>query len=179
MRLTNREFWTALHGIIFGSLYLLSFTGAFVALWSLREDWITPEGARHAARRLITGSWIMVVLVWLAVIAGTYIIYPWYRAKPPKNLAANQLVQYPKALLLSDKHTADWHEFGMEWKEHIAWFAPILATAVAVVVTRYGHHLANEPAVRRILLAFLAISFFCASVAGFFGAMINKAAPTR
>jgi hypothetical protein len=179
MQLTHREFWTALHGMIFGSLYLLTFTGTFVALWSLRKEWITPEGAQQRCRCLVAGSWIMVILVWLAVIAGTYIIYPWYRAKPPKDLAANALADYPKALLLSDKRTTEWHEFGMEWKEHIAWFAPILATAVAFVITKYRQQLADDPAVRRMLLALLTISFFCASVAGFFGAMINKAAPTR
>lgn len=179
MELTHKELWTALHGMIFGSAYLLAFTGAFVALWGLRAEWVTTEGAERNERRLIAGSWIMAILVWLTVLAGTYIIYPWYRAKPPRDITPAALTNYPKALLLSKPQTADWHEFGMEWKEHIAWFAPILATAAAFVVTRYRQQLASDPQVRRMLLMFFTISFLCASFAGLFGALINKAAPTR
>ena len=68
---------------------------------------------------------------------------------------------------------------GMEWKEHIAWFTPILATAVAFVVTRYGGRLVQEARLRRALLILFSVAFFCAAVAGAFGALINKAAPTR
>jgi hypothetical protein len=37
-----------------------------------------------------------------------------------------------------DPSTADWHTFGMEWKEHVAWIAPILATVAAGLVVYYG-----------------------------------------
>src|SRR6185437_3660163 len=101
---------------------------------------------------------------------------PWYRAKPQPG---SVLSDFPKFLLLSRKQTIEWHEFGMEWKEHIAWFCPILATAVAFVVTRYGRQLAYDVKLRRALLILFSVSFFCAAVAGLFGALINKAAPTR
>jgi hypothetical protein len=43
----------------------------------------------------------------------------------------------------------------MEWKEHIAWIAPLLATAVAftvtVTVTYYGMSLIKHQGVRRSL----------------------------
>ncbi len=32
--------------------------------------------------------------------------------------------------LLASVHLAEWHTFGMEWKEHIAWLSPIFATTV-------------------------------------------------
>jgi hypothetical protein len=89
------------------------------------------------------------------------------------------LAGYPKALLMSKPETEDWHEFGMEWKEHVGWLAPILATAVAVVATRYRQSLAGEPQLRQTMLAFLSAAFFCATVAGFFGAFLNKMAPVR
>jgi hypothetical protein len=59
------------------------------------------------------------------VISGTWIVYPWYREEIPES---------PKSLLLADPDTADWHEFAMEWKEHVAWLAPMFATAAAFIV---------------------------------------------
>jgi hypothetical protein len=112
----------------------------------------------------------------LAVIVGSYVIYPWYRAKPP---AGADLGGYPKYLLMSKPQTTDWHEFGMEWKEHVAWFAPILATAVAFAVARWPRRVLRDGQVRLALSMLLTGCFFCASVAGLLGALINKAAPTR
>src|ERR1700722_15923978 len=131
MHMTSRELWTALHGMVFGAAFLMAFSGGFVGLWGLRADWVSTEGARRAANRLILWTWTMAILAWLTVIVGTYVVYPWYRAKPPAGTPAAALAGYPKNLLIANPQTADWHEFGMEWKEHIAWFTPILATAVA------------------------------------------------
>jgi hypothetical protein len=179
MQMSSREIWTALHGMVLGALFLLAFTGGFVALWDLRSGWVTAEGARRSARRLIAWTWTMAVLAWLTVILGTYVIYPWYRAKPPAGTSGAMLAQYPRSLLLSNPRTADWHEFGMEWKEHLAWLSPILATAVAFVVTRYRRQVASDAAVRRALLVLFGAAFFAAAWAGLLGALINKAAPTR
>jgi len=176
MELTSREFWTAFHGMILGAGFLLAFSGGFFGLWGLRCDLLTDVGVRRLLRQLAIGSWGMAILAWLAVLLGTYMIYPWYRAKPQPG---SVLSDFPKFLLLSRKQTIEWHEFGMEWKEHIAWFCPILATAVAFVVTRYGRQLAYDVKLRRALLILFSVSLFCAAVAGLFGALINKAAPTR
>jgi hypothetical protein len=121
----------------------------------------------------------MALLAWLTVILGTYVIYPWYRAKPPVGTTGARLAEYPKYLLLSSPRTADWHEFGMEWKEHLAWLSPILATAVAFVAWRYRQHLAADLHLRRALLILYGLAFFAAAWAGLLGALINKAAPTR
>ena len=78
---------------------------------------------------------------------------------------------------LADPTKAEWHNFGMEWKEHVAWIAPILATAVAFVVLYYGVRLAREQGMRRVLMALFVLAFAAAAVAGLFGAFINKVAP--
>jgi len=67
----------------------------------------------------------------------------------------------------------------MEWKEHIAWVTPILATAVAYMALRYGRRLAEEPAIRRGMMILFTIAFATAGVAGLFGAFITKVAPIR
>lgn len=87
-------------------------------------------------------------MVWLAVSIGTFVIYPWYRAAPPAAPTHSALAGYPKLLLMSQPQTAGWHEFGMEWKEHIGWLAPILVTSIAVVATRYRRTLTSEPRLR-------------------------------
>ena len=179
MTLTSREFWTALHGMLLGAAFLLAFTGAAVSLWTLRSEWTTSAGRIAGVRCLIVGAGSMALLAWLTVLVGTFVIYPWYRAKPPAGTAPAALASYPKFLLMSSPKTEDWHEFGMEWKEHVGWLAPFLATAVAVVAMRFRRALSSEPYIRQTMLALLTAAFFCATVAGFFGAFINKMAPVR
>ena len=67
----------------------------------------------------------------------------------------------------------------MEWKEHVAWMAPMLATAAAFVVMWYGPRLARNNPMRKLALALFVGAFVTAGVAGLFGAFINKAAPIR
>ena len=129
MSLTAREFWTVVHGMILGSFFLLAFAGGLAGLSSLGPEWVTAEGLRERTRRLIGGTWVMAVVAWLTVVSGTFFVYPWYRAKPPAG--TTDLTSYPRYMLLAKPETAGWHKFGMEWKEHVAWLAPILATAVA------------------------------------------------
>ncbi len=159
-----------------GAVFLLAFAGGLAGLWSFRAELITPEGVRERLRRLVAGTWVMAVTAWVTVVTGTYIVYPWYRAKPPKGA---DLTLYPRAYLLSQPALKAWHTFGMEWKEHIAWVAPILATAVAYVVARYRRQLAEEDRVRWALIVFFVLAFATAGVAGLLGALITKAAPIR
>jgi hypothetical protein len=176
MVLTTREIWAVIHGMILGALFLLAYAGGLAELVNLGSQWCTDAGIARQVRRLITGTWFMAVVAWLTVCTGTYIIYPWYRAKAP---AGANLAMYPRNLLLSNPDTAGWHHWGMEWKEHVAWFAPILATAVAYMVTKYGPRLAKNDQVRRAIIIIFTIAFLTAAVAGLFGAFINKAAPIR
>src|SRR5438128_8031 len=139
MSLTDREVWGLIHGMGLGGLFLLTFAGGLAGLYSLKPELITTAGLRERLFRLKLGTMGMAVVSWLTLITGTYLVYVWYRATPPKGLT--DLSQYPKSQLLASPTTADWHNFGMEWKEHIAWFAPILATVVAYIVYRYGDQL--------------------------------------
>ena len=176
MHLTIREIWTVLHGMGFGAIFLLAFAGGMAGLYSLRPELITQEGVTERLRRMKLGLWAMAVTSWLTVISGTWVVYIWYRAKPVPGV---DLAHYPKALLVASQATAGWHNFGMEWKEHIAWFAPILATAVAYLVHHYGRRLIHMPEVRRVAMALLVLAFATAGVAGALGAFINKAATIR
>ncbi len=174
MSLTDRELWAAIHGMILGALFLLAYAGGLAGLYSLRPVWLTVTGIKERVPRLIAGTWIMAIVAWVTVITGTYIVYPWYRAVPPKGA---DLTQYPRSFLLKSSNLAGWHNFGMEWKEHVAWLTPILATAVAFIVFRYGSQLAREPRMRQALVIFFTLAFLTAAVAGLFGAFITKAAP--
>ena len=176
MQVTARELWTVLHGLIFGSVFLAAFAGGLAGLYSLRPELVTVAGVRERIRRLTAGTWVMALVAWITVFSGTYIVYPWYRARPPENA---DLTFFPRSFLLAKPTTAAWHTFGMEWKEHVGWFAPILATAVAFVVAYYGPQLAREERVRRTVLWLFIVAFAAAGVAGLFGAFLNKIAPIR
>ncbi len=136
MCLSNREIWTVLHGMIFGGAFLLAFAGGLAGLYSLRSEWVTAAGTKERMVRLKIGMWSMAAVAWATVIVGTFAVYPWYRATPPKS--TTDLAAYPRCLLTSDPSRAGWHEFGMEWKEHVGWLAPIAATVVAFAVSYYG-----------------------------------------
>jgi hypothetical protein len=176
MELSIKEIWTVLHGMGFGAVYLLAFAGGLAGLYSLRPQLVTAPGIAERIRRLQIGSVVMAVVAWLTVVSGTWIIYIWYRAKPPEGA---DLTEYPRYYLLSKHSTAGWHEFGMEWKEHVAWIVPFVATAVAYIVCAYGGQLALMPRVRRATIWLLAIGFGAAAIAATYGAFINKIAATR
>ena len=179
MELTNRELFTVLHGLVLGTLFLLAFGGGVAGLYSLRERLLTAEGVQERMPRLLIGTWVMAIVAWLTVITGTFIAYPWYRAAPPKPIPTDPalLGDFPRYLLLAQEKTAGWHEFGMEWKEHVAWLAPFLATAVAFAVLYYGRQLVRRGDIRTGLLIFFGLAFAAAGIAGLFGAFITKAAP--
>jgi hypothetical protein len=157
-----------------GIVFLLAFAGGLAGLWSLRPEWVTVAGMRERLRRLSAGIWVMTIVAWLTVITGTYIVYPWYRATPP---AGAELAHFPRSYLLAHPKLAAWHTFGMEWKEHVAWLSPILATSVAYVVVRYGTRLASEGRIRLALMVLFTLAFLTAGVGGLFGALITKVVP--
>ena len=180
MEITVRSFWTVVHGMGFGALYLLAFSGLLVELWR----YMTPaalaggqEQAFRGQRFLNAYLLVMVVLAWASVLTGAYVIYPWYRAALPAGTV--NLAMYPQKLLLASASTSGWHSLGMEWKEHVAWFAPIAMTMVAYVFWRYGPDLRRHRQLRTAVLSFVLASFVAAGIAGFFGAMINKYAPVQ
>jgi hypothetical protein len=170
MSVSDREAWTVLHGMIFGAVFLLAFAGGLAGLYSLRPEWLTVAGIKERMARMTVGLWVMAGVAWLTVISGTFVVYPWYR-DPAKTSA--------KSILLANAGTAEWHNFGMEWKEHVGWLAPIAATVVAFTVAYYGPALAKKVGERRTVAIFFIVAFTCAAFAGIFGAFLNKVAPVR
>jgi hypothetical protein len=167
--------WTVVHGMVFGSIFLLGFSAGFVALFSLRTEWTTAEGQAVRARRLPTYAWIMAGSLWLTVVSGALMVYPTYRAPPPEG--TSDLTEHPQSFLLATPELEVWHEFGMEWKEHIAWLSAILGTVAAFIVTRYRHQLAEDTQIRKAAIRLFCLAFVAAGIAGLMGALIYKAAP--
>jgi hypothetical protein len=177
MEMNFRELATAVHGMVFGFIFLLGFSGALYAVYSLKAEWLTTEGVTKTAQIIKYYLWGLAASTWAAVLSGAYIVYPWYRAVPPEG--TTDLSTFPKFLLLANESTAQWHELGMEWKEHIAFLAPIAATVVAYAVSYYGPSLAKKIGERRAVMIFFIVSFAAAATAGVFGAFITKYAPVR
>jgi uncharacterized membrane protein len=177
MEITARSLWTLIHGMAFGSLYLLACSGALVELYRRYSPKTATPIAPGDENFLKVYLVVMSVLAWLTVLTGAYIIYPWYRAAAPPG--AVNLAAFPQRLLQSNPDTSGWHSIGMEWKEHVAWITPISITMAAAVVIRYGRDLRNHPQLRFALLSFTLVSFLAAGIAGFFGAMLVKHAPVE
>jgi hypothetical protein len=171
MEMTQRELVTAVHGMLFGGFFLMALFGAIVLLLELRQQPTRPT-SRWQTIYLVA----MVTLGWAAVLSGAYIIYPWYRAVAP---VGADLAMYPKLLLTSHPSTAGWHTLGMEWKEHVAWIAPMASTMVAWVMLKHRAVWNAHRPVRTAVLGFAAAAFLAAAIAGGWGAMINKKAPVE
>lgn len=184
MEVTQRELVTMIHGMLFGGFFLLALFGALVLLL----DRFNPD--RSNSDRIAVGispaqpapRWQTIYLIamvatgWAAVLSGATIIYPWYRAVAP---AGADLALYPQRLLMSHPTTAGWHTLGMEWKEHVAWIAPMAGTMVAWVLLKHRAAWNAQRAVRTAVLGFAVASFLAAAIAGSWGAMINKRAPVQ
>jgi hypothetical protein len=184
VELTYRETWALIHGIILGAVFLLAFSGGLAGLYSLRPQLVTEEGIRERMGRLYVGTIVMAGL-----ITGTYVVYPWYRENlAGKDLSGceglalpNSTTCSPKDFLLSDINgdTSEWHTFGMEWKEHIAWFSPFFATVAMFLVLYYRRSLARNNTARWITIGFFVLAFVTAAIPGIWGALITKAAPIK
>lgn len=175
MEISARDAITVIHGMGFGALLLLSFSGAFVLIYAS-----SIAGEAWSKKRQAMASYYfcaMAALAWIAVIIGAYVVYPWYRAAPPAGTV--DLTGFPKRLLTASPSTAAWHDIGMEWKEHFAWFAPIALTSAAYIFAVYGRRLREFRGLRTAVISLLALAFLATGVAGFFGAMLNKYAPVR
>jgi hypothetical protein len=176
MEISARGLWTLIHGMGFGALYLLACSGAIVELWRRYGKAAAPVTASDEAfLRVYFGA--MTLLAWLTVFTGAYVIYPWYRAAAPAGTV--KLAGFSQALLQSSPATSAWHSIGMEWKEHVAWLAPISITMASAVFVKYGRSIQTQPQLRNAVMYFVVVSFLTAGIAGFFGAMIDKKAPVE
>jgi hypothetical protein len=177
MEISTHDLLTVLHGMGFGALFMLAFSGALVELYRM-----SPPGAPalpSGRQQNLLGLYLlaMVILAWATVFSGAYVIYPWYRAVPPAGIT--DLAEYPRRLLLSSGKTSEWHNVGMEWKEHVAWLAPIAMTMVAYVTMKYGGSITRSRHLRAAVLVFTVVAFVATGIAGAFGAFLSKYAPVR
>ena len=170
MQLTSREIFALVHGMLIGGPFLLAFTGALVSLDGLRSEYLTPEGIRTRVAQLRIGACVMAVMAWAIVLIGTWVLLPWYREDTPDS---------PRSILLSDPDTRHWHEFADVWKTHVAYMAPILATAAAALVVYYGRALARDRTARNLVLTLFLGAFAVASLAALIGSLVTRAAPLR
>jgi hypothetical protein len=177
MQISVRAFITAVHGLLFGGFFILAVFGLLVEL--IRSTYAAPDSELNRKGRSLAAVylWGTVILGWAAVFVGTYIVYPWYRAVPPPGIA--DLASFPQRFLLASTATSGWHRLGMEWKEHVAWLAPIAVTMAAYVLTKQRSAIKAYPQIRKAVLAFALIAFASAVTAALFGSMINKHAPTK
>ena len=177
MEISIRDLVTVLHGMGFGALFMLAFSGALAELYRMSLSSAPQQSGGQGQTLLNIYLVAMVILAWLTVFSGAYIVYPWYRAVPPAGLA--DLSDYPRRLLLSSGKTSEWHNVGMEWKEHVSWLAPIAMTMVAYVTLKYRNAITRPRNMRRAVLGFAAAAFIATGIAGAFGAFLNKYAPVR
>lgn len=177
MEISLRDLITVFHGMGFGALFMLAFSGALAEMYRMSAPGAPAVASPNEHKLLMFYLSTMVILAWATVFSGAYLVYPWYRAIPPAGIS--DLSGYPQRLLLSSRDTSGWHSLGMEWKEHVAWIAPIAMTMAAYVFGKYGPSLVAMPKIRHAVLAFTVVAFVATGIAGAFGAFLNKYAPVR
>jgi hypothetical protein len=177
MLFTDRSLWTMAHGIVLGGAALMALAAALFGLYALRASARSDASASNASRAVAGLAVFTAVVLWLAVLSGTYIVFPPYRVTPPAG--TTDLAAYPRALVLSNPGTAWLHAFAMETKEHVPWIAAMLATAVAFVTVRYRTMLLHEASLRNIAMSFLAISCVLVAFVSLMGIFVNKVAPLQ
>ncbi len=161
------EFFFLIH-LTFGVLIVHAFAGGLATLLTR-----TQSRAKERIRIVTTAS--LAIVSWLTVLSGTWLTYPGYRAKPPTGA---DLRGYPQAYL-EEHDLSYWHDLGMEWKEHVGWLTPFLATAVAFIVFRYSDIVVRNARVKAAVTAFFVMAFLASAIAAGLGAAINAVAPNE
>ena len=177
MEISLRALASELHGMLIGGFFLMAVFGVVVELF---KSYYVKQPSELTSRGYSLKKFYLLMTVglgWVAVLLGAYVAYPWYRAIPPAGVV--RLAGYPQRLLLASSGTSGWHKIGMEWKEHVGWFAPIAMTMVAYVLTRQRLAMKRYPQIRTAALVFTLVALLSGGIAGFFGAMIDNHAPVK
>jgi hypothetical protein len=164
--LTTRQLFFLTHSI-FGIVIVHAFGGGLGAL-------LTSGDSRMKDRIRKLSTFALAVVAWLASGIGTWFGYAGYRAKVPPG---GDIAMYPREYLLNSPQLAFWETFAMEWKVHIGWTTPFLATAVAFTALRYRRRLVADRLVRKVMTIMLLLAFAGALVAAGLGAVVNVTAP--
>jgi hypothetical protein len=164
--LTTRQLFFLTHSTL-GIIIVHAFGGGLGTL-------LTSGDSRMKDRIRKWSTAAMAVVAWLASAVGTWFGYAGYRAKVPPG---GNIEMYPREYLLSSPQLKFWETFAMEWKVHIGWTTPFLATAVAFTALRYRHRLVADRLVRKVMTIMLLLAFAGALVAAGLGAVVNVTAP--
>jgi hypothetical protein len=164
--LTTRQLFFLTHSI-FGIVIVHAFGGGLGTLLTSGDSRM-----KDRIRKLSTAA--LAVVAWLASGIGTWFGYAGYRAKVPPG---GDITMYPREYLLNSPQLAFWETFAMEWKVHIGWTTPFLATAVAFTALRYRRRLVADRLVRKVMTIMLLLAFAGALVAAGLGAVVNVTAP--
>jgi hypothetical protein len=164
--LTTRQLFFLVHSTL-GILIVHAFGGGLGTLLTSGDSRM-----KDRIRKLSTAS--LAIVAWLASAVGTWFGYAGYRAKVPPG---GEIAMYPREYLLNSPQLAFWETFAMEWKVHIGWTTPFLATAVAFTALRYRRRLVADRLVRKVMTIMLLLAFAGALVAAGLGAVINVTAP--
>jgi len=169
--MAHHAVWTELHGLFFGAFFLLASYALLLESLRYHRHLPLPETLPLWEQAYLAGA---AIFGWAAVLTGTFLVYPWYRA--PRT-AGDDIRMHPRAFLLSHASTASLHSVGMEWKEHIALIAPLAFTAAVFLLIRCRAALREHPALRLGVLTFATTALFATGVAALTGAFLNKSAP--
>ena len=164
--LTTRQLFFLIHSTL-GILIVHAFGGGLGTLLTSGDSRM-----KDRIRKLSTAG--LAIVAWLASAVGTWFGYAGYRAKVPPG---GNIAMYPREYLLHSPQLAFWETFAMEWKVHIGWTTPFLATAVAFTALRYRRRLVADRLVRKVMTIMLLLAFAGALVAAGLGAVINVTAP--
>jgi hypothetical protein len=164
--LTTRQLFFLTHSTL-GIIIVHAFGGGLGTLLTSGDSRM-----KDRIRKLSTAA--LAVVAWLASGVGTWFGYAGYRAKMPPG---GNIEMYPREYLLSSPQLAFWETFAMEWKVHIGWTTPFLATAVAFTALRYRRRLVADRLVRKVMTIMLLLAFAGALVAAGLGAVVNVTAP--
>lgn len=172
---TDRSISTMVHGVVLGGAALMGLAAALFYMYAARgQDGIDAPSAGQS--RALAGLTVFIAAtLWLAVLGGTYVVFPLYRATPPAG--ATDLTQYPRSLIESRPDTVWLHAFAMEIKEHAPWIASMLATAVAFVCVRYRRTLLRDGSLRNMTATLLAVCLALVAFVALMGTFVNKVAP--
>jgi len=164
--LTTRQLFFLTHSTL-GIVIVHAFGGGLGTLLTSGDSRM-----KDRIRKLSTAG--LAIVAWLASAIGTWFGYAGYRAKVPPG---GNIAMYPREYLLHSPQLAFWETFAMEWKVHIGWTTPFLATAVAFTALRYRRRLVADRLVRKVMTIMLLLAFAGALVAAGLGAVVNVTAP--
>jgi len=173
MEITSRSLWTSFTAWA-SARFTVGLFGALVELYRAIAR-TTCAASERDERFLRVYLVCMAALAWLAVLTALTSSIPGI-ARYATGHGNSRCISAAAADV--SPTTSGWHSIGMEWKEHVAWIAPISITMAAAVALQYGRDLKNHPQLRA------ASSRSCGPRSsrgrgGFFGAMINKNAPVE